>query len=255
MKVFKDVEPDKAIRYTSSLVSASQSGLSKVFEELARNQQLSLVRVDDFNCYEGGIGGIIRGDKVLTGSSAFMTLMGVHIPESMNIKNAVFTALNNKLMCVFAVGYKPKASVRRAIMDILHTGIKLFFAVRDFNITPLMLMQKFKIELDGIEYMPIEETYNISQKDPGGSERICAVIFRDGLSVFGEVITGGRRLRIVSNICTAISVMASLLGVLLVSFLCFNGALASASAGNLLIFSLCMLIIVILVSGFVKNKR
>ncbi|MBQ8974705.1 MAG: hypothetical protein IJ072_03140 [Oscillospiraceae bacterium] len=255
VKVFKDVSTEKAIRYTSSLVSQSQSGLSRVFEEMARNQQITLVRVEDFSCYEGGIGGSIRGDKVLSGSGAFMALMGIHIPESMNITNAVYTAVNNKLICVFAMSYKPKMSVRNAIIDILHGGVKLFFAVRDFNITPLMLMQKFKIELDGIEYMPIDETYDISQKVPNGDERTCAVIFRDGLGSFGEVIMYGRRLKAVSKVCTAVSVGGSLLGLFLVFVLMLRGTAMSVSAGNVMLFLLSVLIIVCLLSGFVKNRR
>ncbi|MBQ8025553.1 MAG: hypothetical protein IJ259_03930 [Oscillospiraceae bacterium] len=255
VKVFKDVQTEKAIRYTASLISESQSGLSRVFEELAKNQQITLVRVEDFTCYEGGIGGSIRGDKVIVGSGAFMALMGIQIPESMNINNAVYTAMNNRLMSVFAVSYKPKNAVRSAIVNILRSGVKLFFAVRDFNITPLMLTQKFKIDLDGIEYMPISETYDISGKIPGESERTCAVLFREGLNAFGEVITCGRRLKSVSVICTVVSVASSLLGILMIFALLFRGTATSVSAGNVLLFLGCMLIIVCMLAGFVKNRR
>jgi hypothetical protein len=48
--------------------------------------------------------------------------------------------------------------------------------MRDFNITPLMLQQKFKVSMDGIEYIPIQDSYMISTRARRNDERRrCAV--------------------------------------------------------------------------------
>jgi cation transport ATPase len=87
---------------------------------------MGLVRLDDFTCYEGGgIGAIIRGEHVLTGTAGFMNLMGIRIPSQVNLKNSVFTAIGDKLVAIFSVNYVPVNSVRGALMSILGVRISM----------------------------------------------------------------------------------------------------------------------------------
>ena len=46
--------------------------LSGLFSDLLREYACNIYRVDEFSCYEGGIGADIKGDRVLVGSAAFM---------------------------------------------------------------------------------------------------------------------------------------------------------------------------------------
>ncbi|NLT13689.1 MAG: hypothetical protein GXY05_05045, partial [Clostridiales bacterium] len=156
IKIFEEVQPEKALRYTGSLIIASNSGLAKLFSEQLGKRALTLMRVEEFACYEGGIGGTIKGERVITGSAAFMNLMGIRIPSSLNMKNAVFTAINKRLIAVFAINYVPIKSVQNALISVLRYRVKLFFAVRDFNITPVMLEQKFKVPVKDVENIPIQ---------------------------------------------------------------------------------------------------
>jgi hypothetical protein len=52
-----------------------------------------------------------------------------------------------------------------------------------------------------------------------------------------------------------VSVASSLLGILMIFALLFRGTVTSVSAGNVLLFLGCMLIIVCMLAGFVKNRR
>jgi hypothetical protein len=229
IKIFEEVSPEKAIRYTASLVIASNSGLSKLFSDLLSKQGMNLIRVEDFTCYEGGIGCTIRGERVYTGSAAFMNLQGIRIPASLNSKKRIFTAVNKRLIAVFSVNYIPVKTVQNALFSILRYRVKLFFAIRDFNITPVMLEQKFKVSMDNVEYIPIKESYEISDGAKQDAKRISAVLTREGLGPYVEAITGGRRLIRTSRFATAFSIVSAVGGMLIMAAICRTGTFSAAS--------------------------
>ena len=85
--------PGKLVGCAASLIRVSGSGLSDLFDGLVRTQGGFYRRVDDFQCYEaGGLSGNIRGEQIMVGSSAFMTVMDVPLPQDLKVKNAVFFA-------------------------------------------------------------------------------------------------------------------------------------------------------------------
>jgi hypothetical protein len=255
IKIFEEVLPDKALRYTASLIIASGSGLSKLFSELLSKQGMNLVHVEDFTCYEGGIGGTVKGERVYTGSAAFMNLQGIRIPASLNNKSSIFTAANKKLIAVFTINYVPVKTVQNALLSILRYRVKLFFAIRDFNITPVMLEQKFKIPVDNVEYIPIKESYDISDDAKQEAKRVSAVLTREGMGPYVEAITGGRRLKTTALIATVFSIISAVGGMLIMFAICWTGAFSAASPGNLLLYMLSMLFIILIICGFSKYRQ
>lgn len=255
IKIFEEVSPDKALRYTASLIIASNSGLTKVFSEMLSKKALNLIRVEDFACYEGGIGGKIKGERVITGSAAFMNLMGIRVPTSLNMKNAIFTAINKKLIAVFSINYVPIKSVQNALVSVLKYHVKLFFAVRDFNITPVMLEQKFKVPVNDVEYVPIQNTYELSDDKKQEAKRVSAILIREGMGPYVESITGGRRLRTTALVATIASLLSAVAGMLIMFTICWAGSFAAASAGNLMLFMLSMLVVVLIICGFAKYRQ
>jgi hypothetical protein len=255
IKIFDDVSPEKAIRYTASLIISSGSGLAKLFSEQLSKQAMNLVRVEDFSCYEGGISGLIKGERAITGSAAFMNLMGIRVPSSLNMKNAIYTAINKKLIAIFAINYVPTKSVQNALVAVLRYRVKLIFAVRDFNITPVMLEQKFKVPIKDVEYLPIQNTYEISDDNKQEAKRVSAVLIREGLGPYVESITGARRLRTTSLLATIFTILSACAGMLIMFTICWAGSFVSASAGNLLLYMLSMLFVTLIICGFAKYRQ
>lgn len=254
IKLFGGISQNKAFAYTASVIVASGSGLAKVFSDLLKSQGIAFVKTEDFACYEGGgVGAVIHGERVLVGSGAFMNLMGIRIHNGINMKNAVFTAINDELVATFAVNYVPANSVQNALVSVLKTRISMLFAVRDFNMTPLMLKQKFKVPMDNVEYIPVEDCYKVSEDSPEGALGAVAVLCREGLGPFGEVISQGRQLHMITMMATMISVISSALCLLIFFFLCFKGAFVSASAANVLTFMLIAQFIEVILFRFIKR--
>ena len=255
VKVYDGAAPNNAMCYTASLVIASGSGLTSLFAEVIKQQGITALRVTDFECHESGISAMIQGHQVATGSAAFMNLLGVRVPDDANMKNAVFTAVNNRLIAMFAVEYKPLPSVQSALISMLKWRIELFFAMRDFNITPSMVGQKFKVPFESFVFIPVKNSYSISDPYSGKQGRMAADLVREGLGPYAEAITGGRLLRLAALVATILSIASGALGVLLMFLMCWGGSFLSAKPGNLIIFMSCMLAAVLIVCSYVRLKK
>jgi hypothetical protein len=254
-RLFSGETLEKAVRYTASIVIASGSGLSRVFSDILKSDNKSEFRVEDFSCTEGGIRGIVRGEQVETGSAAFMNLIGVRVPDGANMKNAVYTAINKKLVVVFPIEYTPVNSVQLALISILKWRIKLYLAARDFNVTPLMLSQKYKVSFEDIELIQTKDSYSFSDANSGKEGRMTAVLVREGLAPYAEILTGGRLLKTSARFATILSIASALFGILLILVMSWSGSPTSAGPGSLLVFMFCMLAAVLIVCGYVKVRR
>jgi len=228
---------DKVVSYTGSLLAASGSAVAGVFTELIGRYGYTLLHLEDFNVHEGGgLTATIGGDRVLVGSSGFMNLMGVRLPHNLMSKTAIFTAINSHLAGVFNINYTPVTSVQDALVSLLHGRGEPLFAVRDFNITPLMIRQKFKMPTESFNFPSYARRYEVSAAQPGEDSQIVAVLSRLGLGPLAGAAEKGRRLCRAVKLCTALSIAGSLVGMVLLFFLCRSGSFDAASAGNALSF-------------------
>lgn len=248
IKVFGRCTVQKAAAYTGSLIIASGSGLSNVFKECMAQYGCSRLKVEELSCYEaGGIGATVAGEHVLVGASSFMNLMSIRLPQELNVKNAVFAAINNELVAVFALNYTPVSSVQNALVVLLRTKITTIFAVRDFNISKRMIAQKFKISADKVDFLTVEDRYKLSEQPDMKYQDPLAVLCREGLGPFAEAVAGSKRLVRVSAICTAISVIGALIGILIMFYLCWNNDFTAASVSNTLLYMFMWAIPVLLI--------
>jgi len=249
VKCFSDFKIEKVVSYTGSMILASGSGLSRVFGDLLKEYACSIYRVDEFSCYEsGGIGAIIDGDKVLVGSGAFMNLMGIRLAANLNLKSAVFTAVNDELAGVFIVNYMPVDMVQNALVTLARSKVRPIFAVRDFNITPTMVRSKFKVSTEHIEFLSFEARYNLSADSGDTGIKPSALMSREGLGHFVEIASRSRILVSKVRLGTLISAVGSIVGLLVLLLVFRNSAFTSASAANMLLFHIFWLIPVVLLN-------
>jgi len=254
--VFSKISRDRLISYTGSIIIKSGSGLTETFSEFINAQKCHILPVDDFSCFEGGgLSAVIGSDRVLVGSSGFMNLMGIRLQENMNIKNAIFCAINDELSGVFLINYNPTNSVQTALVSLLTRKILSLFAVRDFNITTIMLKQKFKIPSDRaecIEVLSYSERYRLSEP-PAVKKQPSALVCREGLGPYAQTVLGGRSLQTAVCIGAVISLLGAVLGLIFMFYMCRKGAFTAATAANTLTFMTAWLIPVFFLSGPVNR--
>lgn len=243
VRILEGVDPEMAISYVSSLISASGSCLAPVFTELVRKNNCILQAVSEFRCHEaGGLTAMIDGAEVLVGSSTFMKLMSIHLPQKLSSKNSVFLAINSRLVAIITINYKAVVSVQRGLATLLQSKGDTVFASRDFNITPLLVSQKFKMPTERLNFPTYADRYRITDPQTDWVGPRAAVIKRKTLFPFADLVSKAKKLY--SSICLAVgfSVLSAFAGVILMFFLCATAAFGSATPGNLLFFMLLWLV-------------
>lgn len=243
IRILEGAFTDKVISYTGSVIAASGSGLAPCFSELIKRNGYSINRVENFRPHDGGgMLAMVNGESVYVGNAGFMNLMGIRVPQKLNTKNSVYTAINGALVGIFSINYKPVSSVQRALVLLLRSNREPVFALRDFNITPMMIKQKFNMPTDMFEFPSYTERYRISGAEPDANSRVAAVISREGMAPLVDVADRGKRLYSAVRMGTVLSAAGSVLGLVLMFLLCWLKAFDSATASNITVFMLLWLI-------------
>lgn len=249
IRILEGVFSDKVISFTGSMLLAADCSLTPAFAELMKRNACTTHVVEDFKSHEGGgVIGMVRGEQVYVGTSGFMNLMGIRLPQSQLAKDCVFTAISGELVGVYSIEYAATASVQDALVSLLHTrGCEPLFAIRDFNVSPLLIKQLFRLPTEGFDFPSVSERYRISAATAGETQ-IAAVVSREGLAPMVEASIGGRGLYRASRLGIIISLLCSIAGLGLMLMLCWNASFDSATAANLITYMLAWLIPVILIS-------
>ena len=255
VKFFEGVNSQKALIDSCSLIISSECGISRIFAELLKSQGFRQKDVDAFTFYEGGgIGGDVDGDHILCGTGAFMNLMGIRVPEKVNLANTVFASVNGELAAVYTVNYVPVNSVQGALRSLLATKVNVLLAVKDFNVTPNIISQKFKVNMDGVEYLPADKIYKVAENENEAPSGVSAVLARDGLGPLAEVISKGKNLKLITELNSIITIGGTLIGLLLMFFLCASGEFGNATCGRAFIFMMIIECCVLLLSQAVRRR-
>ena len=207
---------DKVISCTTGMLLASGSGVAGVFMELVTRRGYASVTPEEFRCHEGGgLSARVNGEQVLVGSAGFMNLMGIRLPQNLTAKNAVCT-------------------VQDALMTLLQGRTQPIFAIRDFNITPLMIRQLFRMPTDNFNFPPFRDRYRLANASFGSSAPVSAVLSRGGMGPLVDAAEAGRKLYGTCRTGTVLSLLSTAIGMVTMFLLCRAGAYDTANAGNVL---------------------
>lgn len=250
-KVMRDFPAERVLAYTATLILDSGSGLGRLFHDQLRSMGGLLRKADQLTCYEGGgLSANIRGDQVLVGSASFMNLMDISLPQGLNVKNAVFCAINGELAGIFALNYTLHDTVFPAMEELMGEKVGPVLATRDFNLIPAMLQQRFKLATDKMDFPPVERRRELSDPEQSHNEILTALLCREGLLPFAESVAASKRLYRAARFGGVVCCVGSALGMALATYLTSIGAYTSLSVINLMIYMLTWLAPVWLLSGW-----
>ena len=250
-KVLGDFPMERVVAYTATIIRDSGSGLTKLFHDYLRTLGGLMRNSERLCCYEGGgLSATIRGDQVLVGSAAFMNLMEIPLPAGLNVKNAVFCAINGELAGIFALNYFLPDTVFPALDAIIRENVGPVLATRDFNLIPAMLQQRFKLSADRMDFPPVERRRELSAPDQPHGDTLAAILCREGLYPFAEAVVCAKRLRKATRIGALLCCVSSALCLLLTGYLVYMSAYGSLSPLNLLLYLLMWLLPVWLLSAW-----
>lgn len=245
-------DPEKAVSYAGSMIIASGSALAPAFSDLIAKGNGTLLNVDEFSCHEsGGLVALINGEEVLCGSSGFMQLMGIRLPNKYASRDRVFVAASGSLCGFFDIKYTAERDVKAALASIFRTDRHPIFAVRDFNVTPQMISRKFDIPTDGFDFPAFTDRYEISAAKPSDISKPAAIVSHEGLGALVQLADRGRILYTVVRTCIMMSVLSAVLGMLIMFIKMSAG---TATVAGLLIYMLIWLVPEIAACFFLIEK-
>lgn len=253
VKVFGGVATEKVVAYTATLLRVLNCGLTRPFHDLLRAQGAFYREVSGVRVHEGGMSGIIRNQEVLVGTSSFMHLMKVPMPQGLNVKNAVFCSIGGQLSGMFLVEYKMSSEVNPALSALMHTGVSPILATRDFNLIPALLGQKFRLPVDKMEFPPVERRLELSEDGQEHDDIPVALLTREGLTAFSDAVVGARRLRSAARLSLLFSVLGAVVGVALTFYLTAVGGYATLTPLIFLVFMALWLVPELLIANWVNQ--
>lgn len=243
IRILEGAFVDKVISYTASVIAASGSGLAVPFAELIRRNGYTISRVENFEPHDGGgMTAMVNGETVCVGNTGFMNLIGVRVPQKLGTHNAICTSINGALVGIFMVNYRATGGVQEALVTLLHSNLEPIFALRDFNITPQMLKEKFRLPADNFKFPSYSERFRISGAEPDKSSRVSAAIAREGMQPLVDAADRGRRLYGAIRIGTLIAAAGCVFGLLMVFLLSWSKTFDVSTAANVITFLLLWLI-------------
>jgi Cu+-exporting ATPase len=255
VKFYSKRNPDEVVAFSTSLITASGSTLTPVFQQLRKSRNCMEFPVKNFRNYgDGGIGGEVQGQPVLLGNHQFLLDMGVEIPEGTMVNQAVYAAVDGELCAVYAISYAKMRSSSAGLVSLCSSRkLSPILVGRDFMITEDLIRNKFGVNTRRIAFPPYEVRKDLAAKEPEEEATALALMTKEGLLGMSFAITGARALRTASIFGVTIHMIAGILGLLIVALLAVVGAEHLLTAENLMLFELLWLIPGLLITEWTRN--
>lgn len=235
------VNVEKVVSYAVSILTVSGSSVTAAFSELMQYRKYALLTVNDFKCHDGGgFSAYIHSENVLVGSQGFMNLMGIRLPQDLQseAESAICVAISNELVGVFRMEYIPVKGVQKALELLQRGRTQPIFAIRDFNITPLMIQNLFHIPAIRFEFPSFRERYRLSSLFGSDDTPPAAILLRPSVRCAVETAERGRKLYTACILGTVLSIFSTVLGLLFLFLNLRSGNFAALGTGRMLLYSI-----------------
>ena len=244
VKFYGTIHPDMVVAYTASLIARDGSSLTPLFVQMLESRGGYKFHVENFRPYEtGGIGGELDGESVLVGSLGFMRQMGVEMPQSIRVPNAVYTAVDGTLCGVFALSYSRTKGTSAALQSLCGYGkLRPVLVGNDFVLTESFLRSKFRARTRRMELPAREVREELAAKAIPEEVAVVGISVREGLVQKAFTVTGARVLRSALKAGAIVHITAGVLGLAMIAALALVGADQLIAPQNLLLYHLLWLI-------------
>ena len=155
INIVGDMKEEDVLQYSASLESVSEHPLADAVLSKAKEKDITLLKVKDFNYITGkGIEGIINTKKVQIGSEEFLKDLDIGIGNILleaNIlreegKGVIFIAIDGKFISILGIEDPIKKNSKEAILSLQKEGIEIVMLSGDNEKTAKAVAKKLNIE-------------------------------------------------------------------------------------------------------------
>ncbi len=179
---------DELLQLAASLDQGSEHPLAEAIVRAARERELSLDKVDDFESGSGiGVRGKVNGKQLALGNTALMQQLGVAVDDSSDQAEAMrqegasvmHLVVDGKLVGLIAVSDPIKSSTPEALQTLVKSGVQIIMATGDGVSTARSVAEKLGIEEFYGEVKPADKLKLIEKLQSEG--RVVAMV-GDGIN-------------------------------------------------------------------------
>lgn len=225
VKFYGTRRPEDVIAYTGSIIVDAESPLSPLFVKEMENRRCAPLPVLNFQEYDIGYRGEVRGETVLVGPHDFMTAMGVEIPSGTVISQGLYAAISGKLAAVYALNY---AKMRSAAAGLVSArGCKRIMPVvlcRDVMINGDFIHGRFGIRTDRMYFPSGEEKMALLSVPADAGAPVAALTTRTDLISAVSAVSGASALDASCRMGLWLSMVCAAIGLLIMAALAYLGS-------------------------------
>ena len=154
-RAYGDYTLDQVLEMAASLDQGSEHPLARAIVSAAREKNLTLKAVDEFDSSSGiGVSGRVSGRELLLGNTAFMRQGGADTSAvnreademRSNGASVIYLAIDCQIAGLLAVADPIKATSREAIEALHRRGLKLVMATGDGELTARAVAEQLNID-------------------------------------------------------------------------------------------------------------
>ena len=239
MKIAENQEPELVVGCAASLLQEVGGGLSRAFTEFARQMFIVPNKAKELRFFDTrGIAATVGGKYVQLGTASYLMRMGIRVTEGLKLQNSIFIAIDSQFAGIFSMRHEVQTPVYSAFGLLKHGKIRPVLALRDTTQTQNTVEEAFELRRDTAYQPPLEERLRYSASSFGKEEETLALLSRDGLMPFAEVLSAAKKWRKSARQSCVMGTLCALFGMLLLAFLTGEGAVNAASPFNVLAYLL-----------------
>ena len=243
VKFYSQRDPDDTVAYATALIEYSGMGIASLFTQLLDSRGGEILDAEDFRIVPDGLAGEVSGETCVLGLSQCLKEQGVEIPESAQISNALYFAIDGVLTAVFALNYsRTKASAAGLVALNGCRKLRPMILCRNFMITPQLIREKFGIKPRRYDFPDPEVRDEFASFVPDPKLVSGALTTQQNLSSAAYAVSGAKALRTSSWMGLWLHLLAGVVGLLVMAALAYLGDMQLLSPFNILLYQLVWLI-------------
>lgn len=237
MKIAENQEPEMVVGCAASLLQEVGGGLAKAFVEFSRQMYIMPNKARELRFFDTrGIAATVSGKYVQLGTASYLMRMGIRVTEGLKLKNSIFIAIDSQFAGIFSMHYDVQTPVYAAFGLLKQAKIRPVLALRDTNQTQAAVESRFELRRDTVLQPELEERLRYSASAFGREEETLALLSRDGLLPFAEVLCAAKKWRLAARMGCLLGTVCALCGMLILAFLTGKSAAVAADPLNVLAY-------------------
>lgn len=257
VKFFGTRPTEQVLAYATAIMVAEGGGLAPLFTQVldSRNgehyEAYSVHRYDGSN---GGFGGIVNDEPVLAGPLEFLKVMGVDIPEGIQVSQAVCVAIDGELCGVFAISYEKTRSATAGLSTLTnYRRLNPTVVANEFMLSESFIRSKFGIKSKRMKFPLADARLQLQMLQPAEDAQAAVITTMNGLAPMAYGVSGARALRTACNLGVLLHIIGGVLGMGIVLTLLILGALHLLTPVNMFLYQLVWLIPGMLITEWTRS--